>query len=59
MFYKQAPFAVTHHVTLALLEGGADYTLSKQRGNSEAMIERHYSKFFAAFYGEGSFGKPN
>jgi hypothetical protein len=33
---------------MALLEGGADiHTLSKQMGNSAAMIERHYSKLTA------------
>jgi integrase len=36
------------YATLALLEGGADiHTLSKQMGNSAAMIERHYSKLTA------------
>ena len=36
------------YATLALLEGGTDiHTLSKQMGNSAAMIERHYSKLTA------------
>lgn len=36
------------YATLALLDGGADiHTLSKQMGNSAAMIERHYSKLTA------------
>jgi integrase len=36
------------YATMALLEGGADiHTLSKQMGNSAAMIERHYSKLTA------------
>ena len=36
------------YATLALLNGGADiHTLSKQMGNSAAMIERHYSKLTA------------
>ena len=36
------------YATLALLEGSADiHTLSKQMGNSAAMIERHYSKLTA------------
>jgi integrase len=36
------------YATLALLEGGTDiHTLSKQMGNSVAMIERHYSKLTA------------
>lgn len=36
------------YATLALLDGGADiHTLSKQMGNSTAMIERHYSKLTA------------
>lgn len=36
------------YATLALLEGAADiHTLSKQMGNSAAMIERHYSKLTA------------
>ncbi len=34
--------------TLALLEGGTDiHTLSKQMGNSAAMIDRHYLKLKA------------
>ena len=36
------------YATLALLRGGTDiHTLSKQMGNSAAMIERHYSKLTA------------
>jgi len=36
------------YATLALLEAGTDiHTLSKQMGNSAAMIERHYSKLTA------------
>jgi integrase len=36
------------YATIALLEGGTDiHTLSKQMGNSAAMIERHYSKLTA------------
>jgi integrase len=36
------------YATLALLDGGTDiHTLSKQMGNSAAMIERHYSKLTA------------
>lgn len=36
------------YATLALLEGATDiHTLSKQMGNSAAMIERHYSKLTA------------
>ena len=36
------------YATLALLDGGADiHTLSKQMGNSAAMIEQHYSKLTA------------
>ncbi len=36
------------YATLALLDGAADiHTLSKQMGNSAAMIERHYSKLTA------------
>ncbi len=36
------------YATLALLEGDVDiHTLSKQMGNSAAMIERHYSKLTA------------
>lgn len=35
------------YATLALLEGMDIHTLSKQMGNSAAMIERHYSKLTA------------
>jgi len=36
------------YATIALLEGGTDiHTLSKQMGNSAAMIGRHYSKLTA------------
>lgn len=36
------------YATLALLEGEVDiHTLSRQMGNSAAMIERHYSKLTA------------
>jgi integrase len=36
------------YATLAVLEGGADiHTLSKQMGNSAAMIEPHYSMLTA------------
>jgi integrase len=36
------------YATLELLRGGTDiHTLSKQMGNSAAMIERHYSKLTA------------
>jgi integrase len=42
-------YSIRHtYATLALLEGSADiHTLSKQMGNSAAMIERHYSKLTA------------
>ena len=42
-------YSIRHtYATLALLEGSADiHTLSKQLGNSAAMIERHYSKLTA------------
>jgi len=42
-------YSIRHtYATLALLEGAADiHTLSKQMGNSAAMIERHYSKLTA------------
>ena len=41
------------YATLALLEGGTDiHTLSKQMGNSAAMIERHYSKLTATMAAE-------
>jgi integrase len=36
------------YATMELLRGGTDiHTLSKQMGNSAAMIERHYSKLTA------------
>jgi len=36
------------YVSMELLRGGTDiHTLSKQMGNSAAMIERHYSKLTA------------
>ena len=36
------------YATFELLRGGTDiHTLSKQMGNSAAMIERHYSKLMA------------
>ena len=36
------------YATLAMLRGDVDiHTLSKQMGNSAAMIERHYSKLTA------------
>ena len=36
------------HAMLAMLRGEVDiHTLSKQMGNSAAMIERHYSKLTA------------
>jgi integrase len=41
------------YATLALLRGGTDiHTLSKQMGNSAAMIERHYSKLTATLAAE-------
>ena len=41
------------YATLALLESGTDiHTLSKQMGNSAAMIERHYSKLTATMAAE-------
>lgn len=41
------------YATLALLEGGADiHTLSKQMGNSAAMLEKHYSKLTATMAAE-------
>ncbi len=42
-------YSIRHtYATLALLEGSADiHTISKQLGNSAAMIERHYSKLTA------------
>jgi integrase len=41
------------YATLALLEGGTDiHTLSRQMGNSAAMIERHYSKLTATMAAE-------
>jgi integrase len=37
------------YATFELLRGGTDiHALSKQMGNSSAMIERHYSKLMAA-----------
>jgi integrase len=36
------------YATMEMLRGGVDiHTLSKQMGNSAAMIERHYSKLTA------------
>ncbi len=41
------------YATLELLENGTDiHTLSKQMGNSAAMIERHYSKLTATMAAE-------
>jgi integrase len=41
------------YATLALLEGGADiHTLSKQMGNSAAMLEKYYSKLTATMAAE-------
>lgn len=41
------------YATLELLRGGTDiHTLSKQMGNSAAMIERHYSKLTATMAAE-------
>jgi integrase len=41
------------YATLALLGGDTDiHTLSKQMGNSAAMIERHYSKLTATMAAE-------
>jgi integrase len=47
-------YSIRHtYATLALLEGAADiHTLSKQMGNSAAMIERHYSKLTATMAAE-------
>jgi integrase len=41
------------YATLELLRNGTDiHTLSKQMGNSAAMIERHYSKLTATMAAE-------
>jgi site-specific recombinase XerD len=41
------------YATLELLNKGTDiHTLSKQMGNSAAMIERHYSKLTATMAAE-------
>ncbi len=41
------------YATLEMLRGGVDiHTLSKQMGNSAAMIERHYSKLTATMAAE-------
>lgn len=41
------------YATLELLENGMDiHTLSRQMGNSAAMIERHYSKLTATMAAE-------
>ena len=47
-------YSIRHtYATLALLDGGTDiHTLSKQMGNSAAMIERHYSKLTATMAAE-------
>jgi integrase len=47
-------YALRHtYVTLKLLTGNIDiHTLSKQTGNSTAMIERHYSKLTATMAAE-------
>jgi integrase len=41
------------YATLAMIEGQVDiHTLSRQMGNSAAMIERHYSKLTATMAAE-------
>jgi integrase len=47
--HTRTPYSLRHtYATLTLLEGSTDiHTLSRQIGNSAAMIERHYSKLSA------------
>jgi hypothetical protein len=48
-FYKE----IMNSRSMALLRGAVDiHTLSRQMGNSAAMIERHYSKLTATLAAE-------
>ena len=51
---RRTLYSLRHtYATLELLNGGTDiHTLSKQMGNSAAMIERHYSKLTATMAAE-------